>query len=105
MPSKPKQPKKDFSQLATSVKNGFLRYRMIIFVVFVAIVYGFVFWQINKATNAAPSPLAVSDGKPTNAKIQNIDAATIAKIEQLKDNSVSVKALFDKARNNPFSSN
>lgn len=103
--SKKSTAKKDPRELLALAKIKFVRFRVVIFVVFVAIVYGYTLWQINNFTNAQPSPLQVSNqaSSPT-ATIPRIDPATVQKIEQLKDNSVNVQALFNQSRNNPFSS-
>jgi hypothetical protein len=48
-----------------------------------------------------PSDSAVSS-QIHSANIPNIGGIDVTKIESLRDNSVSVQALFDQARNNPF---
>ncbi len=95
--------KKDPRELLAIFKARFVRYRAVIFVVFIALVYGYLFWQINNFNNAKPNPLQVSNqASSPAATIPRIDPATIQKIEQLKDNSVNVQALFNQSRNNPF---
>lgn len=95
--------KQDSVKLFGAVKAFFVRYRLILFIVFVGLVYIYTFWQINQANNAKPTAFQISENKhsPT-AQLPHIDPNTVQKIEQLKDNSVNVKALFDKARENPF---
>ena len=76
-----------------------LRARVILFLLLVAVVYGFLILRINTLKNAQPSTgAAVSQINSST----NIDQATIDKITQLQDNSVSVQALFNQARTNPF---
>lgn len=97
--------KKDYREQLALAKSLFIRFRIVIFVVFVALVYGYLFLQINKFNNAKPSPLAVSSQAASpSAVLPHIDPATVKKIQQLKDNSVNVQALFDQARQNPFAS-
>lgn len=96
------QDKPDFSQIVETVRDKFIRYRLVIFVVFVALIYGYVFWKINTYAGAKPSALAISNQEHIGPSIQRIDPATVQKIEQLKDNSVNVQALFNQSRNNPF---
>jgi nitrate reductase NapE component len=77
----------------------FLRFRIVLFLLLVALVYGFVVWRIDALKNAPPTPSAVA------SKLQStthIDQATINKVQQLQDNSVSVQTLFNQARQNPF---
>ncbi len=75
------------------------RYRVIIFVVFVIGLYSYVVIQINAATNAQPSVItAAAKAKAT----PRIDPVVVAQLRQLQDNSVSVKALVNDARTNPF---
>jgi len=81
------------------LSRQFTRFRVILFLLLVVLVYGFVIWRIDTLKNAPPAPDAVA------SKLQSathIDQATIDKIQQLQDNSVSVQTLFNKARQNPF---
>lgn len=74
-------------------------YRAFIFFLLVAALYGYILFRINTLSNLPPSQADAS----TQASAQpHIDQATVDKIENLKDNSVSVQALFDEARQNPF---
>lgn len=97
--------KKDPREMLALASAKFVRYRLVIFVIFVALVYGYTLWQINNFTNAKPTAAQITEesSSPT-ATIPRIDPATVSKIEQLKDNSVNVQALFNQSRNNPFSS-
>ena len=74
-----------------------VRYRALLFFVLVAAVYGYVIVRINtfnKVTAATP--------EQATAQQVSVSPNTVQKIEDLQDNSVSVKALFDQARQNPF---
>lgn len=76
-----------------------MRLRVVLFLLLVALVYGFVIWRIDALKNAPPTPSAV------DSKLQStthIDQATINKIQQLQNNSVSVQTLFNQARQDPF---
>lgn len=96
--------KPDLNQLISTAKLKFVRYRVVIFVVFVGLIYSYVFFQINNFNNAKPSAQAISNQEQASPGIPRIDPTTVSKIEQLKDNSVNVQALFNQSRNNPFSS-
>lgn len=89
------------------IKDQALRYVRVarknaplIFVVFLIAVYGFLAWRITSLLQTEPDPNAVS------AQLQSVDvkvdATALKKMEQLKDNNVSVQTLFDNARSNPF---
>jgi hypothetical protein len=77
----------------------FMAFRVPLFLLLVALVYGFVIFRISALQNAQPS-LSSTDSKLQAST--NIDQATISKIKQLQDNSVNVQALFNQARQNPF---
>lgn len=74
-------------------------YRVFIFFLVVAGLYGYIIWRINVYSNAPPSTSEVT--AQTTAQ-PHIDPGTIEKIQNLQDNSVSVQSLFDTARQNPF---
>ncbi|HVS58663.1 MAG TPA: hypothetical protein VHD60_02910 [Candidatus Saccharimonadales bacterium] len=76
-------------------------YAVFIFFLLLAAVYGFVLWRINVFSNAQPSP-DTSTTQVQVTPVPHIDQNVVSQLEKLKDNSVSVKALFDKARTNPF---
>lgn len=81
------------------------RYRrylpIMVFVVFMLLSAGLVL-QINRLSRQEPSEDAVTE-KLTSIKTPKVDQATLNKIQQLQDQNVDVKSLFDQARNNPFS--
>ena len=72
------------------------RYRALLFFIALSLVYGYVITRINALNNVTPPPSGVTVGSV------HIDQSVIGKIEDLQDNSVSVQALFDQARQNPF---
>jgi hypothetical protein len=76
-------------------------YSLLIFVVFVGILYGFVLLRLNTLSNATPSNDVVNKQVKASA-VPHIDRAVVDKIQNLQDNSVSVRTLFEQARNNPF---
>jgi len=77
------------------------RYSLIIFIVFVASLYGFLVFRISTLSNAQPSQDAVSS-QVKKAKVPHIDESVVKQLQSLEDNSVNVKTLFNQARNNPF---
>lgn len=78
------------------------RYRMIIFILLVAAVYGFTILRINTLDNAQPSSTDTASAQTSPTVIPSVDQSAVEKLQQLQNNSVSVQALFEQARNNPF---
>lgn len=75
--------------------------RVPLFIFIVMVLYIFVTWQVNVLSNAEPTDAQVSS-KISETSSPRIDQATVDKIRQLQDNSVSVQTLFNEARQNPF---
>lgn len=76
-------------------------YRILLFFVLLAAVYGFLVFRINSLNSAQPTDSSVAS-KAQSFRNPHIDSETVQKIQQLQDNSVNVQALFDQARQNPF---
>ena len=74
-------------------------YKVFIFFLVVASLYGYIVWRINVYSAA---PASQSEETAQTAAQPHIDQGTIQKIQSLQDNSVSVQSLFDAARQNPF---
>jgi hypothetical protein len=74
-------------------------YQGFIFFLVVAALYGFILWRINVYSNIQANQ---SVENATASAQPHIDASTVQKMQQLQDNSVSVQALFNQARQNPF---
>jgi hypothetical protein len=79
-----------------------LRLRLPLFLVLVAAVYLFIILRIGALKNATPNPNQAALASHTMPASPHIDQATVGKIRQLQDNSISVQALFNQARQNPF---
>jgi hypothetical protein len=77
------------------------RYRLIIFILMIASVYGYVVITINGLSTQQPSTQNVN-GELGSIKTPKLDETVVKQLEALRDNSVRVKTLFDEARNNPF---
>jgi hypothetical protein len=98
---KPKNTTKlNTSDLKDQILGKFLRYRSIIFVIFVGIIYAYVLIEINSLSNVEPNPADISSSETVT--IPKLDQSTLSKIESLQDNSVKVKTLFNQARVSPF---
>lgn len=81
------------------LSKQFTKLRVPLFLLLVVLVYAFVAWRISVLQNTQPSANSVSAQIQTST---HIDQATINKIQKLQNNSASVNALFNQARNNPF---
>jgi hypothetical protein len=79
----------------------FRRYSFLIFLIFVAAVYGFILYRISSLDSQQPSTDAVSS-QVKAAQIPHINQSVVEQLQSLQDNSVSVKTLFNQARSNPF---
>ena len=99
--SKPNLGIRDLVEKTAVVAQRVQHYSFLLFLVFVALVYGFILLQINSLSNAQPSEDAVN-GQVQAARITHIDPAVVRQLQSLQDNSVSVKTLFNEARANPF---
>jgi hypothetical protein len=77
------------------------KYMQFIFFIFLAILVSFLMFQIRSFTQTEPSDDAVTE-KLKTVQRPNIDANALSKIQQLQDQNVQVKSLFQ-TRSNPFS--
>jgi len=88
-------------QKLARVGAGLRHYIVVIFLLFLLGIYGFLAWRVFTLTSAEPTADEVSAPLKT-VNVTPVKQENIQKIEQLQDNSVSVHALFDEARQNPF---
>lgn len=77
------------------------KFRVALFFIFVAIVYIYMFMQMNQAINQSPAANQVSQSIPPGTSLR-IDPTIISQLESLSNNSVNVQTLFNQNRNNPF---
>lgn len=77
------------------------RLRIWFFLGVIAVLYGFIMWRISVLAGAEPDATAIAAQAHTTSK-PHIDEALVEKVKQLEDNNVTVHALFDQARKNPF---
>lgn len=82
--------------------NFIRRYALFCFFIAVLLIFSFLVFRINVLTNAQPTDDQITE-KLKTVQRPHIDESTVNKIKQLQDHNVQVKALFDEARNNPFS--
>jgi len=72
-----------------------------IFIIALFGIYSFLVFRINALNAQEPSDDDVT-AKLKTVQRPKVDQSVIDKIQQLQDNSVDVKSLFNHARDNPF---
>lgn len=92
---------KDIPEKLAEVAASLKRYAVVLFLVLVAGVYAFLMFRINNLQTAQPDTVSGAS-KVTTVVTPHIDPQVLQQLQQLQDNSVSVKTLFDQARSNPF---
>lgn len=92
---------KGLTDQATQFLTTLQHYSVLLFVVVVAILYGYLAYTINSLSSAEPAPDAVSS-QVKAARIPHIDADVLTQLKKLQDNSVNVRTLFNDSRQNPF---
>src|SRR5579872_1905269 len=75
--------------------------RVVLFIALLVIIYVYLIIKAMSLDHAGPSSSALATDVKSQAT-PAIDQATLNKITQLQDNSVSVQALINEARQNPF---
>ncbi len=88
-------------ELAQKAADSAHKHAAIVFILFLLTVYSFLSWRIVHFSQQEPATSDVTTQLKT-AGVPKVNPEAIRKIEQLKDNSVSVQTLFDQARNSPF---
>jgi hypothetical protein len=86
---------------ASAFLQRFFKASVPLFLLFLIGIYGFLAWRIYTLNQIEPDPAVVAKELKTQG-VPNIDPVALSKIQELEDNSVEVKTLFDEARSNPF---
>ncbi|MGH7142485.1 MAG: hypothetical protein ACREF5_03430 [Candidatus Saccharimonadales bacterium] len=92
---------KSAPDLLSTFSHRLGRYTLILFLLLVTVVYAFVLLKIDNLSNAQPNNYQISS-KVKSVAIPHINPTTVSQIQNLQNNSVSVQALFNQARTNPF---
>jgi Tfp pilus assembly protein PilO len=87
-----------------SLSDVLRRYVVVIFIGILVIIYGFLVFKVGTVSSVNPDEEVVSQ-QLQDAKRLRVDQEAINKIEQLKDQNIAVRSLFEKARDNPFHDN
>lgn len=88
------------SSYANQFGRSLIRYRVVLFLIFVALVYGTVAFKIFTASELQPEDQHI-ETQVSNLTPQ-INESVAQKLKNLEDNSVNVQTLFAEARKNPF---
>ena len=97
-----KKPKTTLKQQIKPVIRFLSTYKKFLFVLVVLSIILFLVFRIKQLSMAEPTQAAIDDKLQTVAR-PKFDQAVLDRIQQLQDQNVEVKSLFDQARNNPFS--
>lgn len=81
--------------------DGLKKYLVFIFLLTVLVIYSFLVFHINTLAQQEPDESAVTERLKTVQR-PKIDQDALDKIQQLEDQNVQVKTLFQTARDNPF---
>lgn len=92
---------KDISAKLLTALKGLKRYIVFIFIITVMIIYGYLVFHINSLASQEPEEDAVTERLKTVQR-PRIDEDALLKIQQLEDQNIQVKTLFQEARDNPF---
>ena len=85
----------------TDLFNKTHKYFWLILLVFFLLIYAFIVFKVNGYMGQQPSASAVSLQLKATPQA-TINPKIVEQLNTLKNNSVSVKALFNQARQNPF---
>ncbi|HEY4963069.1 MAG TPA: hypothetical protein VIH90_00030 [Candidatus Saccharimonadales bacterium] len=77
------------------------KFRYLIFIVFILVIYLFLVIKAATLSHVQPS-ISVVKSQSSTYNSPEINPQIVNKINQLQNNSVSVNALFNQARQNPF---
>lgn len=85
---------------AINTKEFIAKYRHILFALLVASVLGFMFLRIANMSTAEPEDYQINEAKSIQALKLNEDSIEV--IQQLQSRNISIEALFDPGRYDPF---
>jgi hypothetical protein len=94
----------NIGSLSDSVRSFLPRlskYTIVFFLLLLIAVYGFVCMRIINLHNVQPDESSVATQVQASST-PHVNPAVVNQMQALQDNSVSVQALFDQARNSPF---
>ncbi len=96
-----KKSKPTIAQQLAPIVRYVKKYKKFLFSMLVLGLVGFLIFRINQLATAEPSEAMIEEKLQAVAR-PKLDQAVVDRIQQLQDQNVEVKSLFDQARNNPF---
>lgn len=88
------------SKLVTA-KDFIARHAVVIFATLAVAVLSFITLQIDSLSRAEPTDAQKAERQAAVRPV-TLDSDSVAKIKELQDQNVSIEALFDNGRDNPF---
>jgi Tfp pilus assembly protein PilO len=92
---------KKFTTLIEPAKVAFTKYKTILIIVLLVGTFGFIFYRIGYLNQVEPSETAIEE-QIRDTQRPRIDKAVIDKLQNLENQNIQVKSLFNQARENPF---
>lgn len=100
---KNKRNKTQLRDLRQSVTHFLRQHSLVICVALFAVLAGYLLVLTNQITNRQPNQTDVDTQLNSVAKPKKISDTTVNTMKNLEESNVEVKAIFDSARQNPFS--
>lgn len=76
-------------------------YMVFAFLILFCCLYGFLIFRINSLARSEPTDEQVAE-KLQKSTRPRIDEEAVSKIQQLEEQNVQIKSIFEEARQNPF---
>lgn len=83
------------------IKNFFVRYAVIIFVLVIVTIFGAMTFMIARYANLDPTS-SQGDERTSTVTTVRLDEKSVTKLQSLEDQNISIESLFDNGRDNPF---
>lgn len=83
------------------VKDFIARFAVIVFILFVALVFGFLTLNIANYANHEPTEEQIEERLSSLRRV-SLDEEAVQKIQELQDQNINLESLFDNGRDNPF---
>lgn len=85
-----------------AIKNSIVKYRVSLFVIIVASVFGILIMGISNKAATEPTEQQINEAI-NSVKVVEVDDEAIRVVQQLQDNNIYITTLFDPGRVDPFS--
>lgn len=84
----------------TTIKDFVVRYRFVLFITIVSLIIGFMFIRIASMSTSEPTEAQITEAEKVEVVKMSDDSVLV--IQQLVDRNISIEALFDPGRYDPF---